>query len=131
MPPLSRGADRRPVLGRRSVQSRSIPLLGIRESGGAHAHPFCYCCGLAGVAVNRSVANERKSGAYSLLTTLALSRHPASLKSIRQSSLVYKNLRTGSNSMRRAWISPCSQTEFPKTGFEKRLFKNTQPASPT
>jgi len=52
------GADRRLVLGRQSVQSRSIPLLGIRESGGAHAHPFCYCCGLAGVAVNRSVANE-------------------------------------------------------------------------
>ncbi len=74
---------------------------------------------------------QEKSGAFSLLTTLALSRHPASLKSIRQSSLVYKNLRTGSSSMRRAWISPYSQTEFRKTGFEKRLFKNTQPASPT
>ena len=66
-----------------------------------------------------------------IINDIGMSRHPASLKSIRQSSLVYKNLRTGSSSMRRAWISSYSQTEFRKTGFEKRLFKNTQPASPT
>ena len=54
---LSGGADRRPVLERRPV-SRSIPLLGIRESGGAQAHPSYYWRDLAGVAVNRSVAND-------------------------------------------------------------------------
>ena len=58
-------------------------------------------------------------------TTLASSRHLASLKSIRQCSPVYRNLRTGSSSIRRAWISPCFRTEFPKIGFEKRLPKNT------
>ena len=52
------GAERRPILRRRSMQSRSIPLVGILESRGVQAHPFYYCCGLAGVAVNGSVAND-------------------------------------------------------------------------
>ena len=58
------------------MQSWSIPLLGIRESAGAHAHPFCYCCGLAGVAVNRGVANDGSPARASLLTDLGIISSP-------------------------------------------------------